>query len=132
MDALNFGVVSEVLDLSGTVEDCEDLSASAQITLTIQPPPPLLRTHLLNFGDTVYTADGTRQWQSFRLQETLGTASAKLNHDNVLLQDTEGATDNLLDWGEVPYWSGTGAGPGELQVPALGAQLYLHLRVRRA
>lgn len=41
------------------------------------------------------------------------------------------ATDNLLDWGDSPYWSGQGSGVGEVQVPALGAQLYLYLRVRR-
>lgn len=41
------------------------------------------------------------------------------------------ATDDLLDWGGAPFWSGGGGAPAEVSVPAAGSRLYLHLRVRR-
>ena len=48
------------------------------------------RQYLLSFGDTPYTSDGSRTWQSFRLRQTMGTDSPKLEHTNILLADTEG------------------------------------------
>jgi hypothetical protein len=39
------------------------------------------------------------------------------------------AADQLPDWAKV--WEGQGAGLGEVQIPATGNLLFLHLRVRR-
>jgi subtilisin family serine protease len=61
---------------------------SAQASATT--PQRSERQYLLNFGDTPYTSDGSRTWQSFRLRQTLGTDSPKLEHTNILLTDTEG------------------------------------------
>ncbi len=49
-----------------------------------------VRQYLINFGDTPYTSDGTRAWQSFRLRQAAGTNSLKLEHLNVPLADTAG------------------------------------------
>ncbi|MCC5848328.1 MAG: immunoglobulin domain-containing protein [Verrucomicrobia bacterium] len=79
--------------LTASAQGSGGVTATSSVSITIQEPPPPVRTYLLNFGDTVYTTDGTRQWQSFRLQQTLGTASPKLEHSNVLLSDTEDGND---------------------------------------
>ncbi|MCC5840185.1 MAG: discoidin domain-containing protein [Opitutales bacterium] len=83
-------------EITFAATDSGELQESASITLTVEPappPPPAERSYLLTFGNTVYSTDGTRHWQSFRLQQTPGTASPKQEHHNVLLADTNGLED---------------------------------------
>lgn len=51
----------------------------------------LEESFLISFGDTNYTEDPAgRTWQSFRLRQTAGTDSPKLEHTDILLVNTDG------------------------------------------
>jgi hypothetical protein len=101
-----------------------DNGIAGAATDTIDGVPNLLRYAL---GGTAATPAST-----FRLLPTRSGTGLTLNFpriDDAALIYEVWAADQLPDWAKV--WEGQGAGLGEVQIPATGNLLFLHLRVRR-